>query len=167
MTGVRAIGAMVAPVVLVTAAAIMTNGFLTLYGEINDRMRAMSHERFSILRGRDGTLLSTAELPADDNERIKEIDIQLPVLLRHHQLIHNSLLIIYLGVTTLVVSILLIGLAVSTSSRAVGYAALGTVVGGTTMLLVALLVAGYSVRSSQNAIVYEVKRTMSLGTGAR
>jgi hypothetical protein len=61
--GVMAVQAMVAPVVLITAAAILSGGLLTIYGSVNDRMRAMDHERLEILTGDDGTLLSAEQVP--------------------------------------------------------------------------------------------------------
>ncbi len=60
---VTAIQAMVAPVVLITTAAILSGALLTMYGSVNDRMRAMDGERLDILTGAAGTLLSAAEVP--------------------------------------------------------------------------------------------------------
>ena len=37
---VTAVQAMVAPVVLITTAAILSGALLTMYGSVNDRMRA-------------------------------------------------------------------------------------------------------------------------------
>src|SRR5271166_2296353 len=51
---VTAIQAMVAPVVLITAAAILSGALLTMYGSVNDRMRAMDRERLDILTGAAG-----------------------------------------------------------------------------------------------------------------
>ena len=59
---VTAVQAMVAPVVLITTAAILSGALLTMYGSVNDRMRAMDHERLEILTGAGGTLLSAAEV---------------------------------------------------------------------------------------------------------
>jgi hypothetical protein len=60
---VTAVQAMVAPVVLITTAAILSAALLTMYGSVNDRMRAMDHERLQILTGADGTLLTAAAVP--------------------------------------------------------------------------------------------------------
>ena len=51
---VTAVQAMVAPVVLITTAAILSGALLTMYGSVNDRMRAMDHERLEILTGAAG-----------------------------------------------------------------------------------------------------------------
>ena len=60
---VTAVQAMVAPVVLITTAAILSGALLTMYGSVNDRMRAMDHERVEILTGAAGTLLSAVSVP--------------------------------------------------------------------------------------------------------
>ncbi len=51
---VTAVQAMVAPVVLITTAAILSGALPTMYGSVNDRMRAMDHERLEILTGAHG-----------------------------------------------------------------------------------------------------------------
>ena len=161
---VTAIQAMVAPVVLITTAGILSGAMLTMYGSVNDRMRAMDHERLQILTRADGTLLSAAELPPSSRERLSQIDTQLPRLLRRHRLLHNAVLLIYTGVGVLVLSVIAIGIAVTTTSGAVGTASLVLVLTGTVMLLGGLLFAARSIIISMDAIDYEVQRTLSLGS---
>src|SRR5215471_11407624 len=102
---VTAVQAMVAPVVLITTAAILSGALLSMYGSVNDRMRAMDHERLQILTRADGTLLSVAEVPPSGRERLTQIDTQLPKLLRRHRLLHDAVLLIYAGVAVLVLSV--------------------------------------------------------------
>ena len=65
---IRAIEAMVAPVVLITAAAVLSGGVLTVFGSVNDRMRAMTAERLGLLVGSDGRLrVSATSLPEPEN----------------------------------------------------------------------------------------------------
>jgi len=163
-TAVTAIQAMVAPVVLITTAAILSGALLTMYGTVNDRMRAMNHERLQILTSPGGGLLSVAEVPASGKERLAQIDTQLPMLLCRHRLLHNGVLLIFAGVAVLVLSVIAIGVAVTDRSGAVGTAALVLVLTGTVMLLGGLLFAARSIMISMNAIDYEVKSTLSLGS---
>lgn len=160
---VTAVQAMVAPVVLITAAAILSGALLTMYGSVNDRMRAMDHERLEILTGAAGALLAAAEVPPSGRERLTQIDTQLPMLLRRHRLLHNAVLVIYAGVAVLVLSVITIGVAVTGSSGAAGTVALALVLAGTVMLLGGLLLAARSLLISADAIDYEVRRTLSLG----
>ncbi len=161
---VTAVQAMVAPVVLITTAAILSGALLTMYGSVNDRMRAMDHERLEILTGAGGTLLSAAEVPPSGRERLTQIDTQLPKLLRRHRLLHTAILLIYAGVAVLVLSVITLAIAVTASSGAAGTAALALVLAGTVMLLGGLLSAARSIIISTDAIDYEVQRTLSLGS---
>ncbi len=159
---VTAVQAMVAPVVLITTAAILSGALLAMYSSVNDRMRAMDRERLDIFTGAAGTLLSAAEVPPAGRERLTQIDIQLPMLLRRHRLLHNAVLLIYAGVAVLVLSVIAIGVAVTDSSGAAGTTALALVLAGTVMLLGGLLFAARSIMISMDAIGYEVRRTLSL-----
>jgi hypothetical protein len=160
---VTAVQAIVAPVVLITTAAILSAALLTMYGSVNDRMRAVDHERLEILTGNAGVLLTAAEVPPSGRERLTQIDTQLPLLLRRHRLLHNAILLIYAGVAVLVLSVIAIGVAVTGSSGAARTTALVLVLAGTVMLLGGLL-AARSLLISANAIDYEVRRTLSLGS---
>jgi hypothetical protein len=162
--GVMAVQAMVAPVVLITAAAILSGGLLTIYGSVNDRMRAMDHERLEILTGDDGTLLSAEQVPPSGQERLTQIDAQLPRLLRRHHLLHNAILVIYAAVAVLVLSVVTIAIAVTAGSGVAGTVALALVLAGTVMLLAGLVSAARSIIISTDAIDYEVQRTLSLGS---
>ncbi len=163
-TAIQAIQAMVAPVVLITAAAILSGALLTTYGSVNDRMRAMDRERLETLTGAGGTLLSAADVAASGRERLTQIDTQLPMLLRRHRLIHNAVLLLFAGVAVLVLSVIVIAVAVTNRSGAAGTVALVLVLAGTVTLLGGLLLAARSIMISAKAIDYEVQRTLSLGS---
>ncbi len=163
-TAITAIQAMVAPVVLITTAAILSGALLAMYGSVNDRMRAMDRERLETLTGTGGTLLSAADVPASGRERLTQIDTQLPMLLRRHRLIHNAVLLIFAGVAVLVLSVISIAVAVTNRSGAAGTVALVLVLAGTVTLLGGLLFAARSIMISADAIDYEVQRSLSLGS---
>jgi hypothetical protein len=161
---VTAVQAMVAPVVLITTAAILSGALLAMYSSVNDRMRAMDGERLHILTSATGTLLSATEVPPAGRERLTQIDTQLLLLLRRHHLLHNAVLLIYAGVAVLVLSVIAIAVAVTGSSGAAATTALALVLAGTVTLLGGLLFAARSIMISMNAIDYEVRRTLSLGS---
>jgi hypothetical protein len=156
---------MVAPVVLVTTSALLSNGLLAVYGSVNDRMREMTSERLALLSGPSGEFLSEAELPAVRQERLAQIDQQTPMILRRHRLIKKAVLVLYGAVAILGLSVIAIAVAVSEDSESVGDAALGLVLAGTVVLLLGLLIAARSVASSTDAITYAVRRTSSVGGG--
>lgn len=136
-----AVQAMVAPVVLVTTAAILTGALLTMYMSIDARMRAMDNERLKILTDSAGALLSTTDISASGREMLRQIDHQLPLLLRRHRLLHNAVLLIFAGVSVLVLSVIAIGVAVTSASDTVANAGLALVLAGTVTILAGLLLA--------------------------
>jgi Protein of unknown function (DUF2721) len=162
LLAVSAISAMVAPVVLVTTSAMLSNGLLTLYASVNDRMREMTSERLALLSGPRGQFLIKTELSAVSQERLAEIDEQIPMILRRHRLIKEAVLILYGAVTILGLSVIAIAVAVSAGSEALGDAALGLVLAGTLVLISGLLLAARSLARSNDAISYAVSRTSSL-----
>jgi hypothetical protein len=155
---------MVAPVVLITTAAILSGALLTMYSAVNDRMRAMDGERLEILTGAAGTLLAAVDVPVAGHERLTQIDTQLPMLLHRHRLLHNAVLVIFGGVAVLVLSVIAIAVTVTNSSGVAGTVALALVLAGTATLLAGLLFAARSIMISQDAIDYEVRRALSLGS---
>lgn len=163
LTAVNAISAMVAPVVLLTTGGLLSNGLLTVYNSINDRIREMTRERIEILSGPEGEILERSGVRPSGLERLTQIEEQLPRLLRRHQLTRTSLLTIYLAIAVLGLSILIIALAVSEDSESIGRAALGLVLAGTACLISGLAVAATSLAKSADAIPYAVERTQALG----
>jgi uncharacterized membrane protein len=164
LTAVDAISAMVAPVVLLTTGGLLTNGLLTVYSAVNDRMRDMTRERIEIRRGPKGELLG--EVSAIDQERLAEIETQLPMMLRRHHLVRDAVLLIYVGIGLLGLSIIVIAVAVVQHSEDFGRAALALVLAGTVVMLAGLVAAGMSMARSADAITYAVERTRRLGLAA-
>ena len=163
MTAVNAISAMVAPVVLLSLGGLLTNGLLTVYSAINDRMREMTRERIEILTGPAREILDAASVPEMDRERLGEIRAQLPLLLRRHKLMRLSVLTIYVAIAVLGLSTVVIAIAVGQHDQIAGRVALGLVVAGTIIMLLGIGVAVTSLGKSADAIAYAVDRTQSLG----
>jgi hypothetical protein len=154
---------MVTPVVLLTVGGLISNGLLSVYSDINNRIRDMTRERLEIRRGPAGLVLDDDSVPAIDQERLHEIGVQIPMMLQRHKLTRVSLLVIYLAVVVLGLSIIAIALAVAADNEIVGRVALTLVVAGTVTLLGGLGVAALSVARSADAITYAVDRTTRLG----
>jgi hypothetical protein len=152
---------MVAPVVLLTVGGLLTNGLLTLYGSVNDRLRQMTRERFEILTGPAGEKLDVTTVPAMSRERLEEIKVQLPLLLRRHKLTRLSVLTIYSAIAVLGLSIVVIAIAVAQDDEVIGRIALGLVLAGTIIMLVGIGVAGLSLAKSADAISYAVEHAQS------
>ena len=154
---------MVAPVVLLTVGSLISNGLLTVYNSVNDRMRQMTRERIEILTGPLGEKLDVATVPVMSRERLEEINVQLPLILRRHKLTRVSVLTIYGAVAVLGLSIVVIAIAVVQNDEIAGRVALGLVLAGTVVMLLGIGVAALSLVKSADAITYAVERTSKLG----
>jgi Protein of unknown function (DUF2721) len=150
----------IAPVVMVTASAILAGGVLQRYSEISGRMRVMTSERLDLLRGVNGELARADALTA---ERFQQIDRQLPDLLRRHSLVHHAVVALYLSVLVFVVSMFVIALARFTTSLQLADAALLVFLAGTSVMLVGVVLTAMEVRVSHHTVQYEVERVLHLG----
>lgn len=162
LTAVNAISAMVAPVVLLTTGGLLSNGLLTVYGSVNDRLREMTRERIQLLTGPAGEKLELDAVPVMSRERLSEIKVQLPLILRRHRLTRLAVFTTYVAIGILGLSILVIAIAVGEDDEIAGRVALGLVLAGTAIMLLGLGVAATSLAKSADAITYAVDRTMSL-----
>jgi hypothetical protein len=153
-----------APVVMITSSAILVNGVLTLYSAVNARLRAMTHERLELLRSPEGDLREVDSI-ADTfaRERLRELDTQLPLLLRRHSLIHKALLFIYCAILLFVASMFIIAVAAVTLSTVISTTALLLFLVGTAMLLISVGNVAIEIGISNQAVSYEVRRVLSLG----
>lgn len=161
---IRAIQAMLAPVVLITTAAILSGGIQTMYAAVNDRMRSMTAERLSRLTTSDGEFTSPSALPPSARERLRQIDTELPLLLRRHWMLHNVLMLIYTSVLLVVIAMVLIAVAITGPEPAAGDVALVVMLTATGTLMLGLVLVALTVRHSANAIDYEVQEVLRLGS---
>ena len=156
-TVTRTIQLILAPVVMLSACSIFVGGLLSHYAAINDRIRALAHERFELLRGpRDDRLVA---------ERLEEIDVQLPALLRRHGLVQHALLAAYLGILILVASMCVIALSATVSAEWLVSLVLAMFVVGILAVLLSVVLISVEVRTSQQAIGFEVQRVLLLRHG--
>jgi hypothetical protein len=155
----RTIQLIIAPVVMVTACAITLGGLMSHYQAVNDRLRMMTHERLDLLR---------SQLDADKfgRERLDEIDLQAPELLRRHKLLRDALLTIESAVVTFVACMLAIAVASVTTSVVVAQGVLVLFILGTLMLLVGVLLSALEIRVSHRALAFEVRRVLDLKRGS-
>jgi hypothetical protein len=158
----RTIQFVVAPVVMLTACAILQGGLLEHYGAINDRLRALNHERLELVLGAASIAASAGSLPAYRRERLLEIDRQAPELLRRHKRMHDCVLAIYWAIFFFGLDMATIGLAVGTGSTLVANLALVVFFAGLLALLASIYRMAGEIRTSQQAIDYEVQRVLTL-----
>jgi Protein of unknown function (DUF2721) len=144
-----------APVVMISACAITLNGLIGHYQAINDRVRAMMHERLDLLRG-------PVDADRFSRERLVEIDHQVPDLLRRHRLMRNAVVAIDSAIAVFVASMLAIAIETVSGSIAVGTVVLGLFMLGTLGLLIGVVLSALEIRSSHNGLDYEANRVLGL-----
>lgn len=161
----RIIQIILAPVVMITSCGIIVGGILSQHTSINDRLRALARERLDLLTASDGTLnLSQALTHHAQAERLGEIDVQIPLLMRRHYLVRNAALALYSAIAILVISMFAIALAIIESGPILRTIALGIFLLGTASALVGIILMAYELRISHNAVHYEVQRVLDLGS---
>ncbi len=151
-TFARTIQTILAPVVMVSACAIILGGLWSHATSINDRLRVMNRERLDLWRAP-----STDAYAA---ERTLEIDTQAPMLLRRHLRVRDAIVTLYAAVLVYLVSMFAIAGASLLNTPAT--LALLLFLVGTLLLLTGVGLAILEIRSSQAALEYEVKRVASL-----
>lgn len=146
-----------APVVMVTACALVLNGVLSRYAAVNDRLRALSRERLDWLRSGPE---ARDDLAA---ERLEEIDEQIPELVRHHKLLHDGALGVYFAVAVFIADMFVIALAAVTGAAWLATAALVIFLAGTGVLLFGVVLTALEIRTSHRAVQGEATRVAGLG----
>jgi hypothetical protein len=161
---IQTIQLIIAPAVMVTACAILLAGIQSRYATVNDRLRLLARERLELFRRDDDSRLAP---PAPANayavERLTEIDAQVPVLLRRHRVIRDSLVLIYLAVAIFLLCMLTIAAAAALQPPLFAAIALGLFLLATASLLAGVVLTTAEVWLSHQAIQYEVDRVMNLG----
>jgi Flp pilus assembly protein TadB len=144
-----------APVVMITTCSIMLGAMFGHYQAINDRLRAFARERLDLVLGDapPGRLM---------DERLEQIDDQLPSLLRRLQQSHDAVLLLFVAIAIFVASMLAIGAATVSGSPVVANSVLLLFLIGVVVLLLAVLNAAREVRTSHEAVRYEVNRIRAL-----
>jgi hypothetical protein len=102
-------------------------------------------------------------VPVMSRERLNEIKVQLPLILRRHRLTRLAVFTIYVAIAALGLSIVVIAIAVTQDDEIAGRVALGLVLAGTVIMLLGIGVASISLAKSADAITYAVERAQSEG----
>jgi len=161
-TIIRTISLILAPVVMITGCAIILNGLFTRYEAISVRMRGMHRERLELLEAFGNRTSSAAHTVSFASQRVREIEAQLPNLLRRHKLIRNAVLAVEVAIVILVLSMFIIALAAMTNSIPTAEIALLAFLAGTSALLVGAVITTLELYRSQREVTYEIQHGLSL-----
>jgi hypothetical protein len=151
----RTIQLIIAPVVLITACAIIQGGVLGRFMYVGQRMRSLANERLELLH--KGKMEDAFSL-----ERLQEIDRQIPLLKRRHHLLQKAVTLIYSAISVFLVTMFVIALSVASNAGGIAALALMCFLLGTCLLFIGVIFAGHEIRMSHQAICYEIDRITSL-----
>lgn len=150
----RTIQLILAPVVMITACAIMLTGLLSRFAAINDRLRTMTHERFDLLNKPSTEALVVA--------RIRQLDNQIPDLQRRLKIAHNAVLTAYVAILVFIGDMLLIAMAALSGVVWAAFLSLLVFLVGTGVLGLAIVHTIREIRTALKAVLYEVKEVTAL-----
>jgi Ni/Fe-hydrogenase subunit HybB-like protein len=150
----RAIQLILAPVVMFSACSVFVGGVLNHYTSVGDRIRALTRERLELLRDPNPNPLA--------QERLDEIDVQLPDVLHRHRLIHHALLAVYASIAILIATMCVIAVTASVTADWVGSLVYGVFVLGVLAMLVGVVLITLEIRTSRRSIEFEVDRVRRL-----
>lgn len=141
----------IAPTVLLSVCALIQSGVLARYIALGNRIRSLNQERFKLLHISDPTdTLGIASL--------KTLDYQIPLLVRRHRLLQDTVLTIYLAIVILLISMFAIAISVASNSGQVATFALILFLISAGVLLLGVCLTAQEVRISHQALCYEVKQ---------
>jgi Protein of unknown function (DUF2721) len=151
----KTIQLIIAPVVLITACALIQNAILMRYAAVGQYIRSLALERLQLLQ-------SNKMADPFYLERFQEIDRQIPLLMQRHRLLQKNVLLIYGSISIFLVNMFAIALTVVLGSDAASTFALMLFLLGTGVLLAGIFPKSLEIRISHRAICYEVSRITML-----
>jgi hypothetical protein len=130
LSPLSAIADMVAPVVIITLAAFLSNGLLTTATTIGGWVLPLDRERMGILRGPRGEMLDKDSVPPADRERLTQIRNDTLLIVRRIRHLRTAVLIIWIAIGLLVLSVAAIAAAATAHSEPFAFTALALVLAG-------------------------------------
>jgi hypothetical protein len=151
----KTINLIIAPVVMITACAIVVNGLITRYGSLGDRLRTVNQELSD---------LQESDLAHNRHkaQRAQELESLLRDLLKHHHFVHDAIVLTYTAILVFMVDMLVIAVAVATQVSWLAQMALIVFLGGVAVLFWGMVLIAYELRTSHYSIQLEVHRTCRL-----
>ena len=133
-----AIADMVAPVVIISLAAFLSNGLLTASITIGGWVLALDRERHGILRGPHGEMLDEGSVPPADRERLTQIRNDTLRISKRIQRLRTAVFMLWIAISLLVLGVAAIATAVTARSEALGFTALALVLAGVAVLFTSM-----------------------------
>jgi Flp pilus assembly protein TadB len=147
-----------APVVMITACGLLLTSLGNRYAAVTNRLRSLSQEHFDLLQKPE-----QPDVYFDfTQERIQQIESQIPELLRHHQALHCSLLIIYVAIAFFLTSMFILAGAAMVQWVLLEVLSLLVFLAGILSLFTGVLLTAIDFRKSHLVTENEVRRICRL-----
>ena len=152
---IETIQLILAPVVMITSCALLLNNIGGRYLALTNRLRSLARERLD--------LVSQSATGTADNllvqERLGQIEFQIPPLLRHHRNLHNSVQSLYISVTLFLASMFALACAATAQLLWMELVALMIFLAGVAMMFFCMVRLALDFRNSHDLAQEEVRRT--------
>jgi hypothetical protein len=162
-----AIADMLAPVILISAGWLFSNGLLAADTASSKRLHELNSERLSLLGGPRGEKLTENQAPDINKARLKLIDHQVPLIMARIRGIRDACVLVYVAIGLLVLSIIAIAAAIPDRSMPLAYTALALVVCAVIIQFAAIVLATRVMIRSADTVTYETIRTDEVGLPIR
>jgi uncharacterized membrane protein YqgA involved in biofilm formation len=162
LSPVSAIAAMVAPVVLITAGALVGNGLQQTFVSVANRVYELNRERLEILAGPDGEVLTEDRLRPIERNRLAQIKHELPLVIQRIRHLRGAAVMFYAALGMLALAVVAIAIAVTAHSAAFGYIALALVLAGVVGEFAGVATMITALVKSANTVTYETVSTGEL-----
>ena len=153
LSPVSAIADMVAPVVIITLAAFLSNGLLTVSVTTGGWVLELDRERHGILRGPHGETLDEGSVPPADRERLTQIRNDTLLITRRIQHLRTAVELIWIAIGLLVLGVAAIAAAVTARSEALGFTALALVLAGVALVFISMAMLLVSLARPGEAVI--------------
>ncbi len=146
---IKTIDLIIAPVVMITACAIIINGLIVRYASLSEKARVIYLERTRLLELR-------LDCGTPKHGQLEHWDALLPDLVDHHHQVHNALVLVYLAILMFLIDMLVIALAVSTHQSWLSQVVIIVFLLGVTILFGSMIVIALELHSAHDLIQREV-----------
>jgi len=154
----RTIQLIIAPAVMITSCCIFTNGLLVHYAAIGDRLRLTVRERVDLLRETEAGKMPSVIA----QERLEDIDFQIPNLLRHHLLVRTSLAGTFIAIIIYILDMFVIAYSVLSNQTGLYSTILVVFLLGVACQLIGVLYSVFDAYMSHKIYAYESRHAMLL-----
>jgi len=152
---IKTIDLIIAPVVMITACAIIVNGLIVRYAALAEKVRATHAEQMKLLE-------IDLQLSALKRHQLEELEELLPDLLDHHHQVHDALVAVYLAILIFLLDMIAIAVAVSTHQSWLSQVVVIIFLIGVAILFWSMVQIALELRSSHGLIQREVHQNCRL-----